>query len=126
MSSRYGCCEMLRRMVPNYGLVASSVAAFVPVQMSEHFTSILKKASARLRGLIPLAGSTLIKVHGPANRSFESSTPGQGHRRSRTPTWEGIVATKNLPKKIKKELARLSNVKAPNPKEPMTRVPERV
>lgn len=32
---------------------------------------------------------------------------------------ENIVATKNLSKKIKKELAKIPDVKAPNPKETM-------
>jgi hypothetical protein len=77
----------------------------------------VKKGSARLRGLVPFAGPTVIKAHvrltDTSNRVLldEDMT---GAERLRG---ENIVATKHLSKKIEKELAKLPDVKPPNPKE---------
>jgi hypothetical protein len=79
----------------------------------------VKKGSARLRGLVPFAGPTVIEAHvrltDPSNRVLLDKDM-NGAERLRG---ENIVATKHLSKKIEKELAKLPGVKPPNPKETM-------
>jgi hypothetical protein len=79
----------------------------------------VKKGSARLRGLVPFAGPTVIESHvrltDPSNRVLLDKDM-NGAERLRG---ENIVATKHLSKKIEKELAKLPGVKPPNPKETM-------
>ena len=79
----------------------------------------LKKGSARLRGLVPFAGPTVIKAHirltdGSNRVLLEKDMTGAERLRG-----ENIVATKHLSKQIKKELAKLPDVKATNPKQTM-------
>jgi hypothetical protein len=79
----------------------------------------VKKGSARLRGLVPFAGPTVIKAHvrltDASNRVLLDKDM-NGAERLRG---ENIVATKHLSKKIAKELAKLPGVKPPNVKETM-------
>ena len=80
----------------------------------------VKKGSARLRGLVPFAGPTVIKAHvrltDAANRVLLDEDM-NGAERLRG---ENIVAAKHLSKKIEKELAKLPDVKPPKPKETMS------
>jgi hypothetical protein len=80
----------------------------------------VKKGSARLRGLLPFAGPTVIKAHvrltDAANRVLLDEDM-NGAERLRG---ENIVAAKHLSKKIEKELAKLPGVKPPKPKETMS------
>jgi hypothetical protein len=77
----------------------------------------LKKGSARLRGLVPFAGPTVIKARvrltDASNRVLLDKDM-SGAERLRG---ENIVATKHLSKKIERELAKLPAIKPPNPKE---------
>jgi hypothetical protein len=79
----------------------------------------LKKGSARLRGLVPFAAPTVIKAHirlTDASNRILLDKDMNGAERLRG---ENIVAAKHLSQKIKKELAKLPDVKATNPKETM-------
>jgi hypothetical protein len=79
----------------------------------------VKKGSARLRGLVPFAGPTVIKAHirltDPSNRVLLDKDM-SGAERLRG---ENIVAAKHLSKKIEKELVKLPGVQPPNAKETM-------
>jgi Domain of unknown function (DUF4410) len=77
----------------------------------------VKKGSARLRGLLPFAGPTVIKAHirlSDASNQVLLDKDVNGAERLRG---ENIVATKHLSKRIRKELAKLPDVKVANPKE---------
>jgi Domain of unknown function (DUF4410) len=74
----------------------------------------VKKGSARLRGLVPFAGPTVIKAHirlSNASNQLLLDEEVSGAERLRG---ENIVATKHLAKRIKKELAKVPDVKATN------------
>jgi hypothetical protein len=77
----------------------------------------VKKGSARLRGLVPFAGPTVIKAHirltDASNRVLLDKDM-NGAERLRG---ENIVATRHLSQRIKKELAKLPGVKPTNAKE---------
>jgi len=80
----------------------------------------VKKGSARLRGLVPFAGPTVIKAHVQLTDASHRVLLDKDMNGAERLRGENIVATKHLSKKIEKELAKLPGVKPPNPKETMS------
>jgi hypothetical protein len=80
----------------------------------------VKKGSARLRGLLPFAGPTVIKAHVRLTDASNRVLLDEDMNGAERLRGENIVATKHLSKKIEKELAKLPAVKPPNPKQTMS------
>jgi hypothetical protein len=80
----------------------------------------VKKGSARLRGLLPFAGPTVIKAHVRLTDASNRVLLDEDMNGAERLRGENIVATKHLSRKIEKELAKLPGVKPPNPKETMS------